>query len=82
VVGQVDKGDGALLLLNELGIHRSEALAMGDGENDIPMFEVLNSGFCPANSALALKRLCEQKGGVVSSLPCSEAALDFYRGLG
>ena len=45
VLGAVDKGDGALLLLEELGRDPSEALAMGDGSNDIAMFEVLGWGY-------------------------------------
>jgi predicted mannosyl-3-phosphoglycerate phosphatase (HAD superfamily) len=82
VMSEVSKGDGALLLLDALGEHPSGALAMGDGENDLSMFEVLASGFCPANSAAKLKRLCRQKAGVVSELDFGEAALEFYRGLG
>jgi hydroxymethylpyrimidine pyrophosphatase-like HAD family hydrolase len=81
VISEVSKGDGALLLLEELHAAPEQALAMGDGRNDISMFEVLGSGFCPANAAPELKRLCESRAGVVSSLSCGEAALEFYRTL-
>jgi hydroxymethylpyrimidine pyrophosphatase-like HAD family hydrolase len=81
VVSEVSKGDGALLLLEELDTGAEQALAMGDGTNDISMFEVLGSGFCPANSAAELKRVCQQRAGVVSSLRFGEAALELYREL-
>lgn len=81
IVSQVSKGDGALLLLEELGTAPEQALAMGDGANDISMFEVLGSGFCPANAADELKRVCRRRAGVVSDLHCGEATLELYRGL-
>jgi len=81
IIGRVSKGDGALLLLEELGIACEQALAMGDGVNDISMFEVLGSGFCPANAADELKRVCRRRAGVVSSLRCGEAVLELYCGL-
>ena len=81
VISDVSKGDGAVLLLHELDIAPEHALPMGDGMNDVSMFEVLGAGFCPANSAQGLKRVCESRSGVVSSLRCGEAALEFYRAL-
>lgn len=81
VISEVSKGDGALLLLEELDTTPEQALAMGDGCNDISMFEVLGSGFCPANAAPELKRVCQSRSGVVSELSCGEAALEFYRSL-
>ena len=81
VLGAVDKGDGALLLLEELGRDPSEALAMGDGSNDIAMFEVLGWGYCPANAASELKQVCESRAGVISSRQHGEAALELYRAL-
>lgn len=81
VLGTVDKGDGALLLLEELGRDPSEALAMGDGTNDIAMFEVLGSGYCPANAASELKQVCKSRDGVISSRHHGEAALELYRAL-
>ena len=82
VISEVSKGDGALLLLEELGALPEQALAMGDGHNDISMFEVLGSGFCPANAAPELKRVCRSRAGVVSLRSCGEAALEFYDKLG
>jgi HAD superfamily hydrolase (TIGR01484 family) len=81
VLGTVDKGDGALLLLEELGCDASEALAMGDGTNDISMFEVLGSGYCPANAASELKQVCRSREGVISARHHGEAALELYRAL-
>lgn len=81
VLGTVDKGDGALLLLEELGCDPSLAIAMGDGTNDIAMFEVLGSGYCPANAANELKQVCQSRAGVISSRHHGEAALELYRAL-
>ena len=81
VVSQVGKGDGALLMLDLLGIAKSEALAAGDGLNDLSMFEVLERGFCPANAAPALKQLCRDKGGVVSDHAYGAGTIDLYRRL-
>jgi hydroxymethylpyrimidine pyrophosphatase-like HAD family hydrolase len=81
VLGQVSKGDGAILLLDELGIPPSQAMAMGDGTNDISMFEVLGFGYCPTNAADELKGLCEQRAGVVSARHSGEAARELYREL-
>jgi len=81
VISEVSKGDGALLLLEELDAAPEQALAMGDGRNDISMFEVLGSGFCPSNAAPELKRVCQSRAGVVSSRSCGDAALEFYRSL-
>ena len=82
VVSEVSKGDGALLLLEELGASPRKALAVGDGDNDISMFQVLGSCFCPANAAAELKRVCRRRSGVLSSLHCGEATLEFYLELG
>jgi hydroxymethylpyrimidine pyrophosphatase-like HAD family hydrolase len=79
VVSQVGKGDGALLLLDLLGVAVEDALAAGDGLNDQSMFEVLARGFCPANAAPPLKDLCREKGGVVSDHAYGAGTLDLYR---
>lgn len=81
VVSQVGKGDGALLVLGLLGVGEGEALAAGDGLNDLSMFEVLGRGFCPANAASELKALCREKGGVVSEHAYGAGTIDLYRRL-
>lgn len=78
VISQVGKGDGALVLLQVLGVSKREALAVGDGGNDASMFEALERGFCPANAAPELQRLCRSKGGAVSEHTYGAAMLELY----
>lgn len=50
VVRNISKRTGIELLLKEYGLSASELLAVGDGENDIPMFKL-------AAHAVAMKML-------------------------
>jgi hypothetical protein len=77
----VGKGDGALVMLEILGMENGDALAVGDGLNDLSMFQALERGFCPANAASDLKRACLEKGGTISARSYGAATLEFYRSL-
>lgn len=45
------KGKGVKLLLDDLGVHPDDVMAIGDGENDIEMLELVGWGVAMANGA-------------------------------
>lgn len=45
------KGKGVTLLLNDMGVHADDVMAIGDGENDIEMLELVGWGVAMGNSA-------------------------------
>lgn len=52
----VDKGSTLHFLLQELGIKRSEVIAVGDSYNDLSMIQMAGMGVAMANATEALKR--------------------------
>lgn len=52
----VDKGIGLVKALAKLGLHSSGTICIGDGENDLPMFDVVGMRVALANSVEELKR--------------------------
>ena len=46
----VDKGRSLLRLAAHLGLSRSEVMAFGDGQNDVPMLEYAGYGYAMANA--------------------------------
>ena len=49
------KGSGALTMLDYLGISADEAVAFGDSENDIAMFEVCGTSVAMGSATAAAK---------------------------
>ena len=79
VLCDIHKSDGAKLLCNYLGIDINEALAIGDGMNDLDIFSELPNLLCPNNAQTELKELCLKNGGVVSEHSYSEATFDLLK---
>ena len=52
----VDKGSGLLEVLSILGLLPEDTACLGDGENDVPMFDVVGVRVALGNSVEALKR--------------------------
>ena len=52
----VGKGSALLKILERYGIDPSECIAFGDGENDIPLFDVCGMGIAMGNAMRALKK--------------------------
>lgn len=52
----IDKGQVLSKLLISLGLEDSKIIAAGDGENDLPLFNVADISFCPTNSPIAIKK--------------------------
>ncbi len=59
------KAKGAEIVLKILNIDKSEAIAIGDGENDIPLFEVLGFSATPSDADPQAKA----KAKYIASLP-------------
>lgn len=55
----VDKGNAINFLLEELGMERSELIAVGDTYNDLTMVEIAGLGVAMANSTEAVKRIAD-----------------------
>lgn len=56
----VDKGAALRLVLRRWGITPPEAVAVGDGDNDIPMLAAVGHGVAVANAAPALKAMARE----------------------
>ena len=71
----VDKGSGLLILGNELGVPSEKIIALGDADNDIPMFQTAGLGVAMGNAEEHVKTAA---GRVVSDLDhggCAQAIL-------
>lgn len=75
VLASVHKSDGAILLARDLGVDLERCLVVGDGMNDVEIFEAFPRLLCPSNADEELRRVCRSKGGTCSPHPYSEAIL-------
>ena len=64
VMGTMDKGLGVELVLRFLEEHRDNAVAVGNGLNDLPMLQAVGLPICPANAEPAVRAFCLDKGHV------------------
>ena len=60
-----DKGKGIELVLKHFGIDRSNAMAFGDGDNDLEMFEAVDHPIAMGNASDNLKKIAEDTCGRV-----------------
>lgn len=82
ILGPIHKSDGAILLCEHFGLKPTDALVVGDGMNDIDMFQqTWGQYLCPANAHPELQQLCLQKGGVVSQHAYIEASQHYLESL-
>ena len=59
VTGETTKGNALLWLTNRLGLTKQEVACVGDGENDISMFEQAGLCYAVENAKECLKRLAD-----------------------
>ena len=78
VLSKVNKADGVKILLKVLGYLESEATMIGDGPNDLPVFELLGRCFCPSNADSFLKEVCISMGGSVLREAFGEASIKVF----
>jgi hypothetical protein len=64
----VDKAAGLRLLLDHLGLPRPRILAVGDGENDLPVFAASTRSVAVANAAAVVRQAAHE----VAPLPAAE----------
>lgn len=81
VLCEIEKIDGARLMLDYLDIDARHAAAIGDGMNDFSMFLETDHLLCPANAHTLLKDLCRRRGGVISNHSFGAASIGYLRGL-
>lgn len=60
------KGVGVQKILDYYGFHPSEALAFGDGNNDIEMLQAVGTGVAMGNASAELKEIADEVCGPVS----------------
>jgi hydroxymethylpyrimidine pyrophosphatase-like HAD family hydrolase len=80
VTSRIDKATGARIILAMLGVAPERASMIGDGSNDLPVFELLGRGFCPSNAGDALRRACVAAGGEALDHPFGEASVKVFEG--
>ena len=69
------KGIAVTALLRQLGLRREEALAFGDGENDIDMLQAVGHGVAMGNASQAVKQAAEECCGPVEEEGITEYCL-------
>lgn len=57
----IDKGQMLLKLLDKMGLDDRQIAVVGDGENDLPLFDVADLGFCPTGSLEVVRQRAERK---------------------
>ena len=55
----IDKAKGLAILLDQIGIRRSELIAFGDGYNDMPMLQFAGMGVAMGNAAEEIKKAAD-----------------------
>ena len=78
VTSKIDKATGARVILGMLGIAPERATMVGDGSNDLAVFEYLGRGFCPGNADGAFKGACVAAGGIVLEAVYGEASVEVF----
>jgi hydroxymethylpyrimidine pyrophosphatase-like HAD family hydrolase len=63
----VSKGKGLAIAIEQLGLKADEVLAIGDEENDLPMFAAAGYSAAPSNAKEPVRRAAQQVIG-----PCGE----------
>jgi hydroxymethylpyrimidine pyrophosphatase-like HAD family hydrolase len=74
---QIDKGSGLNAALRDLGLSPRETAAIGDGENDLPLFKACGLRIALANSVPSLKKL----GDFVAPAPAGRGVIEGIRWL-
>ncbi|WP_457614740.1 phosphoglycolate phosphatase [Methanopyrus sp.] len=74
---RVDKGKGLSVICERLGIDPDDVVAIGDGDNDIPLLKAAGLGVAPANATENVKRIAD----VVLGAENGEGVATFLRNL-
>ncbi|MDG6917653.1 MAG: HAD family phosphatase [Nitrososphaerota archaeon] len=76
----VDKGSGLVSVLKMLNLSPERTACVGDGENDVPMFEVSGLKVALANSVDELKRRADYVAGRSDGEGTMEAIRNLFQG--
>ena len=77
----VEKGSGLASVLKMLNLSPDRTVCVGDGENDVPMFDVSGFKVALANSVDALKQRADYIAGSSDGEGTMEAIRDLFRGI-
>lgn len=79
VTGRIQKSDGAKVLSRYLQIPESDSVVVGDGMNDLDIFEKWSNLFCPSNAHHSIQDICKKRGGYVSEFNFGKASLELFQ---
>lgn len=78
----VSKGEGVGWLLNEMGVDPAAVMAIGDGENDIEMLQMVGLGVAMGNAHDTVKAVADVVVGTNESAGVAEAINRLVLGIG
>lgn len=73
----VSKQTGVAYLLDRFGVNPKQALAIGDGNNDLKMLAYVGHPMCPANAGRSVQAKCE----TVASFTTAKGTAELLRGI-
>ena len=73
----VSKGEGVGWLLNEMGVDPAAVMAIGDGENDLEMLQMVGLGVAMGNAHESVKAVAEVVVGTNEAAGVAEAIEKF-----
>ncbi|MCT2538172.1 Cof-type HAD-IIB family hydrolase [Aquibacillus koreensis] len=76
MVANVNKASGIQYLLDRFGVHKSEVLAIGDSDNDFPMFKLVGHSVAMKNASDRVKQVVDE----VTEYTCDEDGVYHYLG--
>lgn len=79
VMAEVDKGDAVQIICHLESQSALNTYAVGNGENDLPMFKQVEVCVGPSNSDDLLLSYLEENGGTISEHPFIDATLAFLK---
>ena len=72
----ITKGTALMAVKHWLGGYEAPVVAMGDSDEDVPMFEAADSWYAPANCSRRVRALDRSRGGRIMARPKQRGFLD------
>ncbi|MEO2172591.1 MAG: HAD hydrolase family protein [bacterium] len=86
IMTEVDKGTGARLICQLESEYCAESeletFAVGNGTNDVSLFQVVDNIICPQNSDQEIIDICSEDNGLVSEFAYVDATTQWLKSLG
>lgn len=81
ILGNIHKSDGAVLMCKLFNLNPIQSLVIGDGMNDLDIFEKFPNLLCPHNAHTKIIEHCNTKKGIVSEFKYAQASIDYLNTL-